>query len=81
VAVPGPWSPAPADGAVLAQGGAFRVEHWTQAGRLTGPAVVVPLAGTGTIDGTPLGTGTCWEVDGAVEIAGEGIDLLAAFPN
>jgi mannose-6-phosphate isomerase len=80
VANPGPWTPAPADGAVLAQGRAFRVERRTQAGSLTGPAVVVPLAGAGTIDGAPLGTGTCWDVDGEVEIAGEEIDLLAAFP-
>jgi len=81
VANPGPWTPAPAEGAVLAQGGAFRVEHRTQAGRLTGPAVVVPLASAGAIDGAPLSTGACWEVEGEVELAGEGIDLLAAFPS
>lgn len=81
VAEPGPWSPAPADGRVLAQGGAFRVERWTHGGILSGPAVVVPLAGAGTIDGAALTAGGCWDVDGETEIAGEGVDLLAAFPN
>lgn len=80
VAAPGPWSPAPADGPVLAKGGAFRVERWTRSGRLSGPAVVVPLAGAGTIDSAALTTGACWDVDGEAEITGEGIDLLAAFP-
>jgi mannose-6-phosphate isomerase len=81
VSTPGPWSPAPADGFVLARGSAFRVERWRQAGRLSGPAVLVPLADAGEIDGAPLGTATCWDVEGDVDIAGEGIDLLAAFPN
>ena len=80
VAEPGPWSPAPADGKVLAEGGAFRVERWTRGGTLIGSAVVVPLAGAGTIDGVALATGACWQVDGEAEIAGEGIDLLATFP-
>lgn len=80
VAVPGPWSPAPADGQVLARGRAFRVERWTKGGMLAGPAVVVPLAAAGTIAGQALATGTCWNVDGESEIAGDGIDLLAAFP-
>jgi len=80
VAEPGPWSPVPAEGPILADGGAFRVERWTRGGRLNGPAVVVPLAGAGTIDGEALATGACWNVEGEAEIAGEGIDLLAAFP-
>ena len=80
VAEPRPWSPVPADGAVLAQGNAFRVERWAHGGRLSGPAVVVPLACAGTIDGEALATGACWQVDGEAEIAGEGIDLLAAIP-
>lgn len=81
VATPAPWSPAPADGPVLARGKAFRVERWSEGGSLAGPAVVVPLAGGGTIDGQALTNGTCWAVDGVAEITGGGIDLLAAFPT
>jgi mannose-6-phosphate isomerase len=81
VATPGPWSPAPGAGEVLAAGAAFRVERWRQSGTLPGPAVVVPLAGAGQIDGAPLVTGAAWNVAGVVEITGDGIDLLVAFPN
>ena len=81
VAIPGPWTPPEVPGgSVLAAGNAFRVERWTQGGRLEGPAVVVPLAAAGTIDGAPLATGAVWDVTDAAELAGEGIDLLAAFP-
>jgi len=82
VAIPGPWAPpaAPADGKTLAAGGAFRVERWRQGGTLPGPAVVVPLVAAGTIDGERLATGAVWTVDGSAEVAGQGIDLLAAFP-
>jgi mannose-6-phosphate isomerase len=82
VATPGPWSPPPVPqgGRVLAAGSAFRVERWTAADTLDGPAVVVPLRTAGTIDGEPLAAGAAWNVDGSAEIAGEGIDLLAAFP-
>lgn len=82
VAVPGPWTapPVPADGVVLAAGSAFRVERWTRGGSLQGPAVVVPLAAAGTIDGEPLATGAAWDVATFSEIAGQGVDLLVAFP-
>ena len=82
VAVPGPWAPPPATGddRVLAAGHAFRVERRRSAGRLSGPALVVPLAAAGTIDGAALATGTVWAVDGEAAIAGAGVDLLAAFP-
>jgi hypothetical protein len=66
---------------VLAEGGAFGVERWRGGGWLRGPAVVVPRAAAGTLDGAPLRSGTCWDVAGEAELAGEGIDLLAAFPN
>ena len=72
VARAGPWQPSPAP--------AFRVERRTAAGTLRGPAMVVPLTGAGTIDGQTLATGACWSVDGEADIAGDGIDLLAAFP-
>jgi mannose-6-phosphate isomerase len=81
VADPGPWTPPFArDGELLHAGGAFRVERWQRGGRLQGPAVVVPLAAAGSIDGETLATGAVWSVDGAAEIEGERIDLLAAFP-
>lgn len=72
VAEPGPWRPSAAP--------AIRIERRTESGTLAGPAVVVPLANAGAIDGQALTTGACWAVDGNAEIAGEGIDLLAAFP-
>lgn len=83
VAEPGPWTPppVPAGTAVLAAGNAFRVERWTSGGTLRGPAVVVPLAANGTIDGAPLATGTAWDVDGEAGIAGADVDLLIAFPG
>jgi mannose-6-phosphate isomerase len=81
VADRGPWTPLPADGRVLAAGHAFRVERRTDGGTLRGPAVAIPLAAAGTIDGEALAAGACWAVDGGAELAGEGIDLLAAFPT
>ena len=84
VANPGPWTPppvpVPAGGRTLAAGGAFRVERWIAGGTVAGPAVIVPLRAAGTIDGEPLATGAYWDLDGEGLIAGEGIDLLAAFP-
>ena len=73
VAEPGPWKPSPAP--------AFRIERRIAGGTLYGPAMVVALAGAGTIDGEALAAGTCWSVEGEVELAGEGLDLLVAFPR
>jgi mannose-6-phosphate isomerase len=86
VADPRPWTPpllplAGDDGrALLAAGDAFRVERWTAGGAIQGPAVVIPLAAAGTLDGERLATGAAWSVDGQAGLAGDGIDLLAAFP-
>jgi len=80
VADPRPWTPLPSDGALLADGGAFRVERRRESGRLREPAVVIPLVASGTIDGEPLATGAVWDVKDDAEIAGEGIDLLIGFP-
>ena len=81
VADPGPWTPPfVPDRELLHAGGAFRVERWQRGGTLQGPAVVVPLTAAGRIDGERLATGAVWSVEGAAEIEGGGIDLLAAFP-
>ena len=82
VARPGPWSPPPApeEGELLAAGAAFRVERWRNGGIVRGPAIVIPLAAAGTIDGTPLAAGTAWDVDVEAEIAGASVDMLVAFP-
>jgi mannose-6-phosphate isomerase len=77
---PEPWTPMPPEGDVLAAGEAFRVERWREGGTLRGPAVVVPLAARGTIDGDALATGAAWDIEGAADVAGTGIDLLVAFP-
>lgn len=71
-ATPGPWAPS--------RSPAFRVERWTTGGTLGGPAVVVPLAAAGRIDGEALVTSACWAVDGGAELSGTGIDALIAFP-
>ena len=86
VAMPGPWTPPSLPRAtgpgreLLAEGMAFRVERWTAPGRIAGPAILIPLASNGTIDGEALAAGSAWDVNGIAEVAGSGIDLLAAFP-
>jgi mannose-6-phosphate isomerase len=86
LAVPGPWAPPSVPKAVapgresLAQGKAFRVERWTGPGTIEGSATLVPLTAAGTIDGEGLAAGSAWDVTGKVELDGEGIDLLVAFP-
>jgi len=82
VADPRPWTPpfAPVEAApgrtILAAGGAFVLERWTQAaGRAaTVPegTVLVPLAGGGA--------GAVWAAAGDVALAGP-VDLLAAYPG
>lgn len=86
VAKPGRWSP-PFDPVmagpgreILAAGGAFAVERWTAGGAVTGDALVVPIATGGAIDGAGLAAGSVWSVQGGAAIAGEGIDLLVAWP-
>lgn len=86
VAEPRPWSPTSERRTIgagresLAEGGAFRLERWTTPGTVGGDAVVVPLATVGTIDRWPLAIGTAWSVERSAEIAGDGLDLLVAFP-
>ena len=81
VADPGPWSApfAPVEAGsgrtILAAGGAFVLEHWTQT---AGLSVCVP-------DGTLLiplerEAGSVWAAEGQVELAGP-VDLLAAYPG
>jgi mannose-6-phosphate isomerase len=87
VATPGPWSqPFPPVEAgpgrhILATGGAFALERWTAGRELRGEAVVVPIISGGTIDGKRLASGSAWSVEGSSVIAGDGIDLLVAFPS
>jgi mannose-6-phosphate isomerase len=83
VADPGPWAPptVTAGDEALAAGPAFRVERWRKGGALDGPAIVIPLAAAGTIDGEPLAAGAAWDVDGGATLAGAGIDLLVAYPG
>ncbi|HEV2815912.1 MAG TPA: class I mannose-6-phosphate isomerase [Allosphingosinicella sp.] len=82
VADPRPWTPpfAPAEAGpgrnILAAGGAFVLERWTQAGGLAANVpegtVLVPLAGADA--------GAVWAADGEVELDGP-VDLLAAYPG
>ena len=46
------------------------------------PLLLMPLAGTMELDGTPLEPGTVWSVDGPVGLAnGADADLLVAYPG
>ena len=73
---------------ILADGPAFVLERWTMgvtgtlraaAGR---PIWLVPLAGSGTIDGGAFEAGGVWFVPDEAELAiGEGSDVLVAYPE
>lgn len=81
VADPEPWTPpfAPVEAGpgrtILAAGGAFVLERWTQAGGLAAyvpdGTLLIPLEGD---------EGSVWAADGRVELAGP-VDLLAAYPG
>jgi mannose-6-phosphate isomerase len=71
----------------LAQG-AFVVERWTAPSKGTlaathkEPVWLVPLKGSGTVDGAEIGPGGVWLVDSATPLeVGEGIDLLVCYPG
>jgi mannose-6-phosphate isomerase len=75
---PGRW--------VLAAGGAFVVERWTDAGtaRLAAPdggMVLIPIIDGGMIDGRPLAAGNVWRIDGAAALDGGRRDVLVAYPG
>ncbi|HWL46377.1 MAG TPA: class I mannose-6-phosphate isomerase [Sphingomonadaceae bacterium] len=73
---------------LLAEGPAFVLERWTRGGeyRLAPapdrPLWLVPIADSGTIDGTPFGAGGVWMVaqDAHLALAGDA-DLLVAYPG
>jgi mannose-6-phosphate isomerase len=72
----------------LASGGKFVIEQWNWSGTrtLALPAGMegwlIPVSGTGSIDGQPWQGGECWHVSGTSEVAVEpGADLLFAYPG
>jgi mannose-6-phosphate isomerase len=81
VADPGPWTPpfAPVEAGpgrtILAAGGAFVLEHWTQAGGIAANVpdgtLLIPLEGD---------AGSVWAAEGRIELPGP-VDLLAAYPG
>jgi mannose-6-phosphate isomerase len=87
VAAPGPWQAPDAAGeiapgrAVLANGRKFVLERWhgDQAGSLAAdhPLWLVPLDGTGTLDGEALEPGSAWLVTGQTRLDYHGALLLA----
>jgi mannose-6-phosphate isomerase len=90
VAVPGPFpTPEPArepgGGRERLAQGAFVLERWSGAciGPLTplGPLTLIPLKEGAMLDGHELAPGSVWQVeDEALFEAGDGADLLAAWP-
>jgi mannose-6-phosphate isomerase len=73
---------------ILAEGGAFVVERWTRAagGRLAGeverPVWLVPVSGSGLIDGQPLEPPSVWLVEDQSRVRIEaGSEMLFAYPG
>ncbi|WP_404710794.1 class I mannose-6-phosphate isomerase [Sphingomonas sp. MMS24-J13] len=73
--------------AILADGPAFVLERWTKAGSGTlkgdgRPMWLVPITGTGTIDGQTWQAGEAWMAEGESALTlDEGADLLVAYPK
>lgn len=71
---------------IVAEGPAFVLERWSRpaAGRLDGgePFWVIPVSGTGAIEGEPLDPGQVWVAEGgaALEIE-DGADVLIAYAS
>ena len=72
---------------ILAAGPKFVQERWSLSGDGTfdpgtHPAWLVPLAGTGTIDGDPLEAGGAWLARGTASLTLDaGTDLLVSYPG
>ncbi len=72
---------------VLIEGSSFILEKWALCGltRLRsddGELLLMPIAGSGQIDGGELSPGSVWRVDGEAELeADDGFELLAAYPG
>ena len=70
---------------ILADGPAFVLERWSQAGEASlvpdgGPVWLIPLTGGGTVDGGVLEAGGVWLVEGEVPLAVDaGTDMLVAY--
>ena len=70
---------------ILAEGAAFVLERWSRSGSKPlaagdRPLWLIPLAGSGTVDGSALEPGGVWLVDGSVPMTLEaGADLLVAY--
>jgi len=72
---------------IVADGPAFVLEHWTRSGtgRIGGDGRaiwLVPVKGSGHIDGADFAPGSVWIVEGEAMLElGEGADLLVAYPG
>ncbi len=92
VSRPEPWVSPPASGeissgrAILAEGRKFVLERWRgdRAGKLVPvsgrPLWLVPLAGSGVLDGKAMAAGTVWTLDSPCELGFSG-DMLVAYPG
>jgi mannose-6-phosphate isomerase len=73
---------------VLADGPKFVLERWARSGDGTlrvaagRPVWLIPLAGGGTVDGTPLEAGGVWLAEGEVALSlAHNTDMLVAYPG
>ena len=70
---------------ILAQGPKFVLERWSTAGEALlsaggKPLWLIPVSGSGTVDGGPLETDGVWMVDGTVPLTlDKGIDMVVAY--
>lgn len=71
---------------VLANTDKFVMERWTRAGtynaKFEAPGWLVPVSGSGSIDGAAFTAGECWLVEGQADIRlSSGADVLFASPK
>ena len=73
---------------ILCEGGKFVLERWNWEGarafRLPDgvPGWLIPVVGSGTVDGAAFAAGECWMLDSAVALAiDRGSDVLFAYPG
>ncbi|HEY0132336.1 MAG TPA: class I mannose-6-phosphate isomerase [Allosphingosinicella sp.] len=73
---------------ILAEGGAFVVERWTRnaggglAGEVERPVWLVPVKGSGLIDGQPLEPASVWLVEDQSRVRLDpGAEVLVAYPG
>ncbi|WP_157218856.1 class I mannose-6-phosphate isomerase [Flavisphingomonas formosensis] len=72
---------------ILADGPAFVMERWSRegSGTISGgdrPVWLIPLTGSGSVDGDPIETDGVWLIEGDAELTLSGaVDVIVAYPD